>query len=364
MEHYAVIMAGGGGTRLWPLSRRSRPKQALRLLGDRTLFQMAVDRLLPMLPADRILVVAVEDQAAALRVQCPQIPAENYLLEPCPRGTASVVGLAAVYLRWRSPDAIMAVLTADHYIIDVDRFRRALLGAFELAAEGEIVTLGIPPTHPATGFGYVETDAPRGEFAGLPAFRVRAFKEKPALPEAEAYVSDGRHLWNSGMFIWKAAVALEEIERWMPELHRTLQQIESSLGSSQERAVIEQLWPGLKSQTVDYGIMEKARRVSVIPVPDLGWFDLGGWNRLFELGEADESGNLVMAPQVRAVDTRGSLVFQDAETASPRLIAVLGVRDLVIVDTGDVLLVCPRDRAEEVRRLVEQLERDGEERYL
>ena len=364
MSTYAVIMAGGGGTRLWPLSRRGRPKQALRLFGERTLFQRTVERVLPLIPPERILVVAVEEQAEVLRRQAPALPAESFLYEPSPRGTAAVVGLGAVVLRRRDPQARFACLPADHYIAHEERFRDVLRAAFALAQEGDLVTLGIRPTAPATGFGYIEAGEPRGEYEGWPAFRVQAFKEKPALAEAQRYLAGGRHSWNSGMFVWRAEALLQEIERQMPALHAGLRAVEEALGRPDERAVLEAVWRELKPQTVDYGVMEGARRVAVFAADALGWWDVGSWDALFEMGGLDAAGNLQLAPDVLLHDVRDSLVLRAPEAAGPRLIAALGVHDLIVVDTGDVLLICDRARAQEVRALVERLTDAGRDEFL
>lgn len=361
-EFYAVIMAGGGGTRLWPISRRSRPKQALRLLGDRTLFQMAVDRLRPMFAPENVLVVTVAEQAETLRKQVPELSEACFLIEPEPRGTASVIGMAAAVLERRSPECVMACLTADHYISDAACFRRVLQAAHALASEGDLVTLGIKPTHPATGYGYIHRGEERGTFGGYAAYRVKAFEEKPILERAEAYLASGQYSWNSGMFVWKALRVLEEIERQMPALYGALQLMAGSVGAADEAASIDRIWRELQSQTIDYGVMEGARNVSVIPADDLGWSDIGGWEGLFELSQSDAQGNLVMGAQAHLVDTKDTLVFR-GEGAEARLIATLGVEGLIIVDSGDVLFVCPRERVEEVRRLVAGLPGAGLEDY-
>lgn len=357
-------MAGGGGTRLWPVSRRKRPKQSLRLFGERTLFQLAVDRILPMIPPERVWVVTAEDQAGDLMSQSPEVPKGNFLIEPVPRGTASVVGLAAITLRKRDAECRMACLTADHFIADVRAFQRVLRAAFALASEGDLVTLGIKPTAPATGFGYIEGGEARGEFEGQAAFRVRAFKEKPDRQTAEKYLAAGRYSWNSGMFIWRADRILAEIERQMPALYRGLKKIEAALDTPRFRAVLQDVWSGLEKQTIDYGVMEGARNVSVIPGDRLGWWDLGSWDRLFEVLKADSSGNLLLGGNIRALDTRGTLVYREQAGQAPRLIVTLGVQNLVVVDAGDVILVCPREEVESIRRVVEELEREGQDAYL
>lgn len=362
-DFYAVIMAGGGGTRLWPLSRRSRPKQALRLVGDRTLFQMAVDRLDPLFPSERIFVITVGEQVDELQAQAPKLPAANFILEPCQRGTASVIGLAAVVLAERHPDAVMACLTADHFIGQAQRFRTLLAAAQTLALEGDLVTLGITPTYPATGYGYIQRGEPRGVFGGCTAYQVKAFEEKPDAERAQAYVSSREYAWNSGMFVWKTSSILAEIDRQMPALADGLRQIAGAPEGEARSQATKDAWSVLRSQTIDFGIMEGARNVSMIAADDLGWWDVGSWDRLFEVLPADSAGNVVRADSAVLRDTERTLVYQ-IPGESPRLIATLGVEDLVIVDAGDALLVCRRESAEDVRRLVEWLASSGGEQYV
>jgi len=361
---YAVIMAGGGGTRLWPVSRRVHPKQALRLFGDRTLFQSTLDRLAPLVPAERVLVVTVQEQVALLEAQAPDIPADNFVVEPAGRGTAAVVGLAAVLLEARHPGAVMACLPADHHLTDAERFRALLRAAGSLAKTGCLVTLGIPPSSAATGYGYVQRGQALGEFEGEPAFRVLAFKEKPGQALAEEYLAEGTYAWNSGMFVWRTTSILAEIERQMPELHRVLSEV-ARAGSAHRRAEsVARLWQGLKPQTVDYGIMEGARDVAMIQADRLGWVDVGSWERLFEVLEPDAQGNIVAGKGALLMDSTGCLVYRDAAGGAGRSFAVLGAHDLIVVDAGDVVLICPRERAEEIRRLVERLATEGRQDLL
>jgi mannose-1-phosphate guanylyltransferase len=356
MEHYhAVIMAGGGGTRLWPLSRRARPKQSLKLLGERTMFQIAVERLAPLFTPDRIWVVTSAAYAEDLRRQCPALPAENFVLEPSARGTAPAIGLAGTHLRRRDPAAVMVVLTADHHIGNEPRFRDLLAAAAETAGRDFLVTLGITPTFASTGFGYIQRGEPLGTAGGFEVFRARRFKEKPALPEAEAMLADGQHAWNSGMFVWRVGVFLDEVARQLPALAAVL----AAAAAGPER--LAEVWPTAPETTLDYGIMEGARQVAVIPADGLAWNDIGSWEALLEVLEGDENGNVVVGAEHVGVDSHGTLIHGP----DGRLVATVGVSDLVIVETEDALLVCPRDRAQEVRAIVERLKRrtDGKE-YL
>jgi mannose-1-phosphate guanylyltransferase len=365
MEHfYAVIMAGGGGTRLWPLSRKNRPKQMLRLFGDRTLFQMAVDRLLPLISSHSIFVVTVEDQAEQLQSQAPQIPKENFILEPMPKGTASVVGIAASLLNTQDSDSVMAVVTADHFIGNEEEFAALLHSAYEIAGDNNLVTIGVKPTFPATGYGYIHQGRKFSEVHQHPVFEVRAFVEKPSQEIAERYFHSGEYAWNSGMFIWKTSRILEEIDRQMPELSNGLGRIRSRFGQSDYLDVFTDVWNGLEMETIDYGVMENATNVLVIPAGEMEWFDIGNWDRFFDLLETDSNGNLILCNENVHIDTRGSLIFQHLDINREKLIAVLGIEDMIVVDTEDVTLICPRHRAEEVRTLVQTLSKLGKNEFL
>lgn len=358
-EHfYGVIMAGGGGTRLWPLSRKSRPKQMLSLFDERTLFQTSVERLSGLFSCDQIFVVTVAEQARELQSQSSDIPAENFIIEPMPRGTASVVGLAAVALQHRDPEAVMAVLTSDHYIGNEENFREVLRTAYDVAQNGYLVTLGITPTFPATGYGYIQRGEPLKDTRGRRVFRVARFKEKPSEEQAREMLAGGDHTWNSGMFIWKVSQILEEFKRQMPELYRELTDIAASWNQPEREQVVKEIWPKLQEQTIDYGIMEGAEQVAVIPAGDLKWSDVGSWDSLFEVLPTDDDGNIVMGGQHIGLDTQNSLIYLNQDR---RLIVTIGVSDLVLVDTGDVLLVCPKEKAQMVRQVVNQLKKDRQD---
>jgi mannose-1-phosphate guanylyltransferase len=359
-HYFAVIMAGGGGTRLWPLSRKSRPKQMLRLLEERSLFQTSVQRLDGVFPPDRIYVVTIEEQAAELQEQCPQIPRENFLIEPMPRGTASVIGLAAVALKNRDPYAVMAVLTSDHYIGNESGFRDLLLAAYDVAQEKYLVTLGISPTFAATGYGYIQRGALLGRYRDHEVYQALRFKEKPAEEQAQLMLANGEHSWNSGMFVWKVDRILDEFSRQMPELAQELVEISAAWNGEARNATIHDVWPALKNETIDYGIMENAQDVVVVPATGLRWSDVGSWDSLFEVISGDETGNIVMGGKHIGLDTNQSLVYVNQEH---RLIVTIGVDDLIVVDTGDVLLVCRKDQAQKVRQVVNYLVETGQE-YL
>ena len=354
--YYAVIMAGGSGTRLWPLSRRNYPKQALKLVGEKTMFQYAVERIRPIFPPERILVVTLAKHAPILMEQVPELPARNFILEPEGRGTAPAIGLAAIHIAEQDPGARMVILTADHFITKTERFCEVLVAA-EKVADGRLVTLGIQPSNASTGFGYIHQADRAGEENGFPFYAVERFTEKPDPDTARKMVDSGEYSWNSGMFVWQVKRILGEFQRQMPDFHTQLMEVRAALGSPEYRAVIERVWPQVSKQTIDYGVMEGASDVVVIPV-DIGWADIGSWGSLFDLLPADANDNVFVGPHI-GIDTKNTLIFGDS-----RLVAVMGVQDLVIVDTPDVVMVCAREREQDVKALVELLKETQQERLI
>ncbi len=362
-EHdYAVIMAGGGGTRLWPVSRKGRPKQLLPLLGEETLFQSTVNRLVEVIPPERILVVTVKEQADEMRAQASHIPETNYLIEPAPRGTASVVGLAAAVLKERDPQAAMAILPSDHFIRNRGLFHYLLREAFDVARQNYLVTLGITPLYPSSAYGYIQQGDPVNGNFKYPVYRVQRFTEKPDERTAEGFLRSGDHSWNSGMFIWRADAILAEIGKQMPELDSALKKIVSAWDKpGQREEILRSNWLDLKVETVDYGIMENAEKVVVLPAGGLGWNDVGSWDMLFDVLLPDMDGNVSAAAQHLALETHNTLVYGNN---GERLIVTIGMDDTVIVDANDVLLICKSDQAQKVRDVVEHLKKHRQEKYL
>ncbi|MCX6038883.1 MAG: mannose-1-phosphate guanylyltransferase [Chloroflexi bacterium] len=361
MKHtYAVIMAGGGGTRLWPISRKKHPKHVLPLLGERTLFQSTLDRLEGFVPPERVYIVTTAEQEQELKAQAPQLPAVNFLIEPMPRGTASVVGLAAAVLAKRDPEAVMLVLPADHFIRNRDLFHLVMRVAVQVARKDYLVTLGITPTFPATGYGYIQRDAILPEKFDYPVYRVLHFTEKPDEAKANIMLADGDHSWNSGMFIWRADRILDEFSRQMPDLKAALARIGAAWGTSESEAVLRSAWPRLKPETIDYGIMEHAANVAVLPAGGLEWSDVGSWDSLFDVLLPDEGGNVVVNSEHMPLETHNSLVYSSGK----KLIVTIGVDDLIVIDSGDALLVCHRDQAQQVRQVIANLKKSQREDYL
>jgi mannose-1-phosphate guanylyltransferase len=365
---YGFIMAGGIGSRLWPRSRRRTPKQFLDLTSEKTMLQDAYARLLPLIPAERLLVGTGVEYVDAVREQLPGLPAGNIVAEPTGRGTAPAIGLGALHIHRAAAsdpsaaDAVMVVATADHHIGDAQRFRRIVRAAAQAALAGgpqagTLVTFGITPDFASTGYGYIQ----RGDLLQIvddqPVYRAVRFTEKPDAATARAFVESGMYSWNSGMFIWKVQAIRAEFERQMPKLWSQLCEIENALGTADEHTVLERVWAGVDKQTIDYGIMEGAANVAVIPA-SIGWNDIGAWQTLADLVSKDADDNATSGDHV-LVDTHNTYIY------SPRkLVAAIGLQDLIVIETEDALLICPRDRSQDVRAVVDLLRAQGRDDLL
>lgn len=357
---YIVILAGGSGTRFWPLSRKKRPKQLMSVFGGRSMLQRTVDRILPLKPK-RILVVTNAEQARETAEQLSfvrEVPLD-IVEEPVGRNTAPAIGLAAAIIARHDPHALMAVLPADHYIADEDTFRATLQKAKEPALNGYLVTLGITPDRPETGYGYIEADK---QFRGSGPYPVRRFVEKPSLEKALQFLDAGNFYWNSGMFLWQCSTILEEMAAHMPELHTALSKLYFSSDIwelADLKPQIADIYQGIASESIDYGVMERSDRVEVVPA-EFGWSDVGSWSALPGLLSADGVGNVALNDtSLVSIDSRGCLVH-----GGGKLVALVGVSDLVVVDTPDAVMVCPLSRAQDVKKVVEELEQRGLQQLL
>lgn len=350
---HAIVPAGGSGTRLWPLSRAHRPKFLLPLPGPRTMIQETVGRLLPLCDARNLLIMTGRVHAGEVRQQLPDLDPDQVVVEPVPRGSGPAIGLGVAIVAKRDPNAVVGSFAADHIVTEPGRFEAAVRAAIETARDGYLVTIGIQPSYPETGYGYIRSGSAIGQHDDLTISRVEEFKEKPDVITAERYVESGQYLWNASMFVWQARTLMDELRRHLPDLAAALDTIATAWDTPERDRTMAELWPSIRDVTIDHGILEKSDRVAVVP-GDFGWTDLGDWHGFGSVSCDDPAANTAINAELLANDVQGAVVMGNG-----RLVAMLGVRDIVVVDTDDALLICDRSRAQEVRELVEALKQRG-----
>lgn len=356
MKKTALIMAGGRGERFWPKSRKNLPKQFLSLTDDgKTMIQLTVERILPLVKMEDIYISTNRDYKELVRQQLPEIPEENILCEPVGRNTAPCIGLGAVHMRKKYEDAVMYVLPSDHLIKYTSIFLSTLTDAGEVAEQGEnLVTLGITPDCPETGYGYIKF-LPE-QMLGR-AFEVDRFVEKPDLETAKEYVASEQYLWNSGMFIWKVSTILKNLETYLPETYQGLNRIADAIGTEEEELVLEKEFSAFQSESIDYGIMEKAKNIYILS-GSFGWDDVGSWLAVGRIKKSNEFGNVINGNAV-TVDTKNCII-----QGGKKLIATVGIEDIIVVDTEDALLICEKDSAGNIKKVLENLKICNRTEYL
>jgi mannose-1-phosphate guanylyltransferase len=362
---HAVILAGGRGTRFWPRSRSRTPKQLLNIVGKQTMLEQTAARLRPLIPPARIWTVTNSEQASEVRRQLPAAARNRVLTEPVGRNTAAAIALAALHVRHAARgDALMAVLPADHYIANPERYRVIVRAALEVARQGgRMVVLGIPPTRPETGYGYIERVGEPLDSKGFPFYAVRRFTEKPGLAVAKVYAGSGDYHWNAGMFFWRVSTFLGTLDKYLPKTYAALGSLADSIGTGSYERKLRAIYPKLQNISVDYAILEPATRepgdASVFVIPaEVGWSDIGSWAAVYEL-LAKVPGENILPCDGYTLDANGNLFW----TAS-KFVAAVGVNDLVVVETPDALLICPRERAQDVGKIVKWLEENRRKELL
>lgn len=356
MKTTALIMAGGCGERFWPKSRKSLPKQFLSLTGDgKTMIQLTVERILPIVDIEDVFIVTNENYKNLVQEQLPQLPFENILCEPVGRNTAPCIGLGAMHIASKYEDAVMMVLPSDHLIKMEDIFIDTLSKACHIAEEdGHLVTIGVPPNYPETGYGYIKMDTTVKKDA---AFKVACFVEKPNLNLAKQYVASGRYAWNSGMFIWKLSTILDNFKKYLPNMCAQLYKIKDAIATPSEKETLLSIFPQIESISIDYGIMEKADNIYVIP-GSFGWDDVGSWLAIERIKGCDDNNNTITG-NVVTVDTNGCII-----EAKDKLIATVGIKDIVIVDTDDALLISGKTSTNNIKSVLQKLRESGSDKYL
>lgn len=358
MKKYGVIMAGGGGTRFWPLSRHKTPKQLLNLTGKDLMVNEAIDRLSYTVDKKDIFIVTNKSQVEAMiDATKGRLFAEHILSEPSARNTAACIGYAAMEILKKYGEGIMVITPSDAYIKDNAGFTRILTEAVKAAEETDkLITIGINPTFPSTGYGYIKFDKSNNSSAK----KVYEFKEKPDEETAKKYISTGEYVWNSGMFIWKASVILKKFKELVPDIYADIEKIGNSMGKNEEYTVINDIYPNIRSISVDYGIMEKsASNGDVYVVPgEFGWNDVGSWDMMDVLHNSDENGNIILG-DVLAVNTTNSVIYSDK-----KFVTAVGLDNIVVVETSDAVMVCRKDKAQDVKLIVEALKKEGREELL
>ena len=359
MNIYAILMAGGVGTRFWPRSRSRQPKQVLNIFDHQTLIQNTYQRLEGLVKPERIFVVTNVMQKDLIAEQIPELKDDNFILEPFGRNTAPCIGLAAIHLQQMEPDSVMVVLPADHLIQNVAEFQKVITYAANFVAENDgLVTLGIHPDKPATGYGYIQRGQKVASFNDHDIYRVKTFAEKPNYDTAVRFLESGDFYWNSGMFIWKTSTILREIEEKLPELSEGLEEIRKTLGTPQYDAKVENVYRRIRGISIDYGVMQTAQQVYVIPT-DMGWSDVGSWEEVYNISPKDENNNAGDYHHLVQISSRENYVY-----APGKVVALVGIRGVVVVDTGDALLVSKKSRTQEVKDVVEILKKNGFDEYI
>lgn len=354
METYGIILAGGGGTRFWPLSRKELPKQFLNLSGGDLMVNETIDRMCGFVKAENIFIVtSLEQTPLTLESTHGRVAEDHVLSEPAARNTSACIGYAAMELVKKHGDGIMCILPSDHYIKETSAYEEVMQRAISVALETDhLVTVGIKPTFPATGYGYIKYGEVIGNYK-----KVEDFVEKPDVKVAKSYLAEGNYLWNSGMFVWKASTILTYFKELLPDIYAYLEEIGTAMGTPQEQETLQRVYPQIPKISIDYGIMERAKEVVVIE-GDFGWNDVGSWDALQALYPEDENGNVIYGEQIH-IDTKNCIAY-----AKTKLIAALGVEDLIIVEADDAILVCHKDKAQEVKQVVEGLKNQGKDKYL